>query len=211
MEAFQSAFPPQFLATYQKGVMGYTYRDRLCLKSPIDLALYLRLLWKIKPATIIEIGSQRGGGALWFADMTTVFGLNTRVVSVDLSPPQDLQDPRISFLKGDVERLEESLTPELLSSLPRPWFVVEDSSHTSAGVTAALEFFAPRMEPGEMMVVEDGILDELNLPDIYQGGPNRALAEFMWANPDVFLIDRESCDFFGKNATYSPNGFLIKT
>ena len=196
MESFQSAFPPDFLASYQRGVMRYTYRDRLCLKSPIDLALYLRLLWHIKPATIIEIGSQRGGGALWFADMATTFGLGTRVVSVDLSPPQDLQDGRIQFLAGDVERLGECLSADFLRSLPRPWFVVEDSSHTHDGVKAALEFFATRLEPGEMMVVEDGILDELNLPDISQGGPNRAVARFLWENPGVFEIHRESCDFF---------------
>ena len=210
MDSYQSAFPPPFLASYQKGVMKYTYRDHLCLKSPIDLALYLRLLWKIKPATIIEIGSQRGGGALWFADMAAVYGLVAKVVSVDLASPA-LRDSRIEFLTGDVERLGDCLAPEYLATLLRPWFVVEDSSHTYSGVTAALEFFSTRMAQGEMIVIEDGILDELDIPDIYHGGPNRALADFMQAHPESFHIDRESCDFYGINATYSPNGFLIKS
>ena len=210
MESFQSAFPPTFLSSYQKGVMRYTYRDRLCLKSPIDLAIYLRLLWQLKPATIIEIGSQRGGGALWFADMMTVYGLESRVVSVDLSPPAGFTDPRIHFLTGDVEKLEACLTPELCETLPRPWVVVEDSSHTYSGVLAALNFFSDKLQQGEMMIVEDGILDELNIPDIYQGGPNRAIAEFFRNRPDVFRVDRDCCDFYGRNATYSPNGFLVK-
>jgi cephalosporin hydroxylase len=210
MGSFISSFDPQFLSNYQRGVMSYTYRDRPCLKSPIDLSLYLRLLWSIKPATLIEIGSKEGGAALWFADMTSIYGLKTKIVSIDICPPTDLLDERIEFLTGDVEHLEDCLTPSFCRSLPRPWFIIEDSSHQFLGVMAALDFFSKKMQPLEMMVVEDGILDELDLQDLYQGGPNRAIAEFMRQNESCFRIDRESCDFFGRNATYAPNGYLIK-
>jgi cephalosporin hydroxylase len=39
----------------------YTYRGVPMLKNPFDLALYLLLLWRLKPRTVIEIGSKSGG------------------------------------------------------------------------------------------------------------------------------------------------------
>jgi cephalosporin hydroxylase len=67
------------------------------------------------------------------------------------------------------------------------------------------------MKPGDMLVMEDGVLDDLGLTERYDGGPNRALRAFFSQNPDCFRVDRDLCDLFGKNATYAPNGWLWKT
>jgi cephalosporin hydroxylase len=42
---------------------------------------------------------------------------------------------------------------------------------------------------------------------LYEGGPLRALAEFLVAHPE-FEIDRSYCDFFGHNVTSNVNGYL---
>ena len=42
----------------------YTYRGVPMLKNPFDLALYLLLLRRLKPRTVIEIGSKSGGSGL---------------------------------------------------------------------------------------------------------------------------------------------------
>ena len=60
MRPFQVALPLDFLEAYQGGVLAYTYRGIPCLKSPLDLAIYMRALWDEKPRTIIEIGSKLG-------------------------------------------------------------------------------------------------------------------------------------------------------
>ncbi len=94
---------------------------------------------------------------------------------------------------------------------PRPWLVTEDSAHTYEACSAALRQLAEWMQPGDLLVMEDGVLDDLGLSERYDGGPNRALREFFSQHPDGFRVDRDLCDLFGKNATYAPNGWLWKT
>jgi cephalosporin hydroxylase len=54
------------------------------------------------------------------------------------------------------------------------------------------------------------LIDELVRPDVRTklGGPNRAVAEFLARRPERFRIDAELCDFYGRNVTWSPNGWL---
>ena len=208
MRSFKTAFSADFLPAYQAGTLNYRYRGVPCLKSPIDLAVYMRLLWQEQPATLIEIGSKHGGSALFFADIVRSFGLSTSIVSIDLVPPEGIADERIRFFSGDVRRLEAVFGAHALYGLPRPWTVIEDSAHTLEGCAAALDFFAAHLRAGEIFVMEDGVLSELGLDSRYDGGPNRAIAEFFATRPEVFDIAAEYTDMFGANATYNPNGYL---
>lgn len=208
MRSFKSAFCADFLPTYQAGTLKYRYRDVPCLKSPIDLAIYMSMLWRERPRTLIEIGSKHGGSALFFADMARIFELETNIVSIDLSPPDTVADDRIRFLQGDVMHLGDAFMAHSLFELPRPWTVIEDSAHTKDGCAAALTFFAENLLEGELLVMEDGILTELGMSDRYEGGPNRAIENFFLGQPDVFEIATEYADMFGINATYNPNGYL---
>mgnify|MGYP006246349187 CR=1 FL=1 len=208
--SFNSAFDANFLKNYQQGTLAYTYKGVRCLKSPIDLAIYLKLIWDLKPAAILEIGSKEGGSALWFKDMATVFGLSCDVISIDINPPSDLEDVGIKFLQGDVTDLESAFDQHNLSSLPHPWLVVEDSAHSYLACSAALKSMSKIMSKGDVLVMEDGILDELGLSDQYDGGPNRALLEFFKSNPQEFSVMPDYCDQFGENCTYNPNAYLYK-
>ena len=208
---FDTAFPVPFLRPYQAGAMKYRYRGVPCLKSPIDMAICARAIWDLQPKTVIEIGCKAGGSALWMADMLHSYGLDTPIYGIDLAPPNRPPDDRITFLKGDVNDLETVFRENGLLSRPHPWFVTEDSAHTYEGCRAALDFLAPHMAPGDLLVMEDGVLDDLGMTERYNGGPNRAIAEFLAERPGVFEIETELCDMFGKNATYAPNGYLRKT
>ncbi len=208
MRSFETAFSADFLDAYQQGSLGYTYKGVPCLKSPIDLAIYLRLLWAEKPKTILEIGSKEGGSALFFCDSAATFDLGATVVSIDMNTPTNPPDCDGRFLEGDVGNLDEVFTQQDLFSLPRPWLVVEDSAHTHAGCLAALDFFRSHLCAGELLVIEDGVLAELGLSDKYSGGPNRAIAEFFERWPGSFEVVTDYTDMFGTNATYNPNGYL---
>lgn len=210
MRSFQTAFPPPLLETYQKGVMAYTYKGVRCLKSPVDMALYMKLLWDLKPNLVLEIGSHSGGSALLLADLLSCFGLETPVISIDLKIPEGVQDDRVRFLEGNIEQLEEVIAVHDLARYSHPWFVTEDSAHSYSGCMTALRVFRDLMKPGDVLAVEDGILDELGLSARYDGGPNRAIADFLEAHPDEFRIMTELCDAFGPNLTYNPNGYLCK-
>lgn len=209
MRSFQSAFTPEFLRKYQDGVMRYRYRGIECLRSPIDMAIQARAIWDLAPRTIIEIGSHHGGSALWMADLLQSYGRDTRVHSIDIAPPA-LRDDRIAFLEGDVTQLGAVFEAHGLHAQPRPWFVLEDSAHTYGCCLAALEYLARHMAAGDLLVMEDGLLDELGVSAGYDGGPNRAIGEFMARHPGIFEIAEAYCDMFGKNATYAPNGYLWK-
>jgi cephalosporin hydroxylase len=210
MRDFTTAFPSKFLSDYQAGTMDWKYKGIPCLKNPIDLAVYLRLIWDMKPQGIIEVGSNAGGSALWLADTLRAYRLSSPVVSIDIRPPAGISDPQVTFLRGDVHNLGKVLTADFLAKIVHPWLVIEDSAHTFTGCSSALRFFAETMRKGDVLVIEDGVIDDLGLTEAYDGGPNRAVSEFLENNAGVFEIQTRYCDMFGRNATYNPNGYLRK-
>lgn len=192
------------------GAMKYTYRDVRMVKHPVDLALYMKLLWELKPRSVIEIGSKDGGTASWFGDMMEVFGLPGLVVSIDLQPPNrpPFAKSHVRFLQGD----EGDLRPlqDVFEDLPHPWFVINDASHNASAMLKCFEFLHGFMENGDYLVVEDGFLTELGLDWDGQrkGGPGLATAIFMQNHPGQYEVDERYCDHFGRNVTANPNGYL---
>lgn len=205
-----SAFPADVLGSIQRGIFAQRYRGLAFLKSPLDVGLYLQLIERVEPQTIIEIGAMEGGSALWFADtLSARGGRRSQVISVDLAPPP-LSDPRISFVAGDALDLATCELASVLRGLPRPWLVVEDSEHTFEATCAVLEFFDAELLPGDWIVIEDGVVEFLDeeLYRSYDNGPNRAVAAFLQRSHGAYRVAREFCDFYGYNATWNPNGWL---
>ena len=196
------------LMKIQLGAMAYTYRGVPLLKNPFDLAIYPMLLERERPRTLIEIGSYMGGSALWFADQAALLGLGLKVLSIDLEVPATAHGPSVEFLRGDARELGEVLPPSTMSTLARPLMVVEDSSHFSGTTAAVLEFFDAWLRPGEYIVVEDGILSDMRVPDLYDGGPLRAIEEFLAKRAGRYEVDRGLCDYFGRNVTWNVDGYL---
>jgi cephalosporin hydroxylase len=195
------------LVSIQRGTLNYQYRGLPCLKNPFDLALYTLLLFQLAPKTIIEIGSAAGGSASWFSDQTKLLGLQTQILSFDIAPPKDLHVERVTFLRADVYDLKDSLLPSLLADCPRPLLVIEDGPHTYLACKSALNFLHPFMREGDYVVIEDGIVHELDLSE-YKDGPNRALAEHVTKYSDKVSVDRSFCDYYGQNFTWNTNGYL---
>src|SRR6056297_4152604 len=81
---FDVALPGTFLDRIQLVTQKQTYRGLRFPKDPFDIALYMRLIELLKPASIIEVGTSQGGGALWFSDICTNLGLDTRILTIDL-------------------------------------------------------------------------------------------------------------------------------
>lgn len=209
IRSFKTPFTRAQLGAYHHGVMQYHYRDVMCNKSPIDIALYLHLIHAVAPGSFIEIGTKFGGSALMFRDVARMYGMDTRIVSIDRQPP-DVDDrfDDISFVQGNVHDLETTFERNGLFDLPRPWILSEDSAHTFDACMAVLAFAAKHLRRGEFLIMEDSVLAELDLADRFDGGPSRALETFLNRHPGVFEIDTSYCDMFGVNATTNPNGYL---
>jgi cephalosporin hydroxylase len=200
--------PLRALDSIQVGGLHYSYRGISMLKNPFEVALYPLLFWQVKPRTVIELGSYRGASALWFADMMRDGVGGGTVISIDIEPPAP-PEPRdnVRFLRGDANALGAVLPPQLLASIDRPLVVIDDSTHATETCLAVLEFFAPVLQPGEYIVIEDGAVSDLGRAHHYNGGPSLAISRFLAAHPE-FAIDTDFCDRYGHNFTGNPNGYL---
>lgn len=207
-DAARSDLPYDLLMKIQAGTMTYQYRGVPLQKNPFDLALYSLLLERTRPRTLIEIGSYRGGSALWFADQAELLGLGLEILSIDLDVPPAAGGSAVRFLKGDAANLSEVLPPRLMQAVARPLMVVEDSSHLAGTTAAVLDFFDPWLRSGEYIVVEDGILSDMRVAGLYDGGPLRAIEAFLRRSDGRYAVDRGLCDFFGRNVTWNVDGYL---
>lgn len=207
---WHSGLPYETLKSIHLASHHYSHRGVPMSKDPFDLALYPLLIWNLQPRTIIEIGSNAGGSALWLADLLTTYGINGQVYSIDMVPVTNVAHPRLTFLQGNGRSLGDTLTPQFLAGLPRPWLVIDDADHAYETTHQILEFFHAYLRADEYLVVEGGIMSDYTRDLGYNSGPHRALKEFLASHLDDYIIDGSYCDFFGYNLTWNTNGYLKK-
>lgn len=195
------------LKTIEKGHHNTTYRGLKTLKCPFDYVIYQMIVNEIKPDLIIEIGTHYGGNTVYLADLLELIG-NGVVHTIDIMNYSDSEllnnHPRIIRFLDGFENYDLSLTNNYEKIL-----VIDDGSHTYEDVKKTLEKFNKIVTTDSYFIVEDGVLVELGYGNNYNGGPLRAVKEFLKESSD-YVIDRYWCDFFGDNATFNTDGFLKK-
>ena len=124
------------------------------MKNPMDLWVYQELITKIRPKTILETGTFAGGSALWFAVLMDALDITDgRVITVDLDAHRRCQHDRIPFVAGD--STNPALAAALMAELEHPLLISLDADHSAAHVRKELELYAPAVQVGEYLVVED--------------------------------------------------------
>lgn len=195
------------LKDIDKGHHHVTYKGISTLKCPFDYVLYQMIISELKPDLIIEIGTNKGGSALYLADLLELNGKG-ELHAIDIQ--QNIEDsllhshPRIKLFKNGFTGYDTSI----LSSYP-VILIIEDGSHRYEDVLATLYKFSPFVSKNSYLIVEDGIITELGRAKEFNGGPQKAITEFLKTNNN-FIVDRKWCDFFGNNATFNVNGYLKK-
>ncbi|MFZ6013352.1 MAG: CmcI family methyltransferase [Bacteroidota bacterium] len=161
-----------------------TWKNLPLFKSAFDYAVLPMLMFELRPATIIELGSGAGASAIWLSDTAQCFNLKTHIYSLDIARP-DLQYQHVTYLKGDCFQIEKSLSSEFLSGLPKPFLVIEDAH---ANVLDVLSYLHEFLETGDYFFIEDS-------------GPKRTvLDEFMSLYGNTYRVDTHYTDLFGKNS-----------
>jgi len=209
-QAWRSSVPREFLHSLQKRLHNFSYMGVPLLKNPFDLAIYSQLLWMLKPRTILEIGSESGGSALWFAHQLDAFYSECRIFSLDVIRVEKVSHPKIKFLEGDANDLARCHEIDWASDLKPPLLVIDDASHEASTCIRIADFIHPLLRSGDYFVIEDGIISDL-YPESYPNatsGPHVAIQHLLNQHPGAYLIDRYYCDMFGYNATWCTNGFL---
>jgi len=183
-----------------------TYRGVKAIRCPFDYLMYQMIISEVKPDLVIEIGTRIGGGAYYIADLLENLG-NGIVHTVDIVDEVDSivkRHPRIKFFTEGWVNYDIELTKKFNNIL-----IIEDASHMYQDTLGVLNKFHSIVSKGSYLIVEDGIINEIGLEKKYDGGPLRAIREFLPNHPE-FIVDRKWCDMFGKNATFNVNGYLKK-
>lgn len=189
-----SAIDPDTLTMSQGTAECLHWRGRPLFKTVFDFALVPMMLWDLRPATVIELGSGNGASALWMADLMAGFGIDAQVYSLDLEARRIAHD-RVTFMAGDCNAIADALTAEFLNPLAHPWLVVEDAHVNVPGVLA---HFHPFLAAGDVLYVEDSLTKRRDLA--------RFTAEFAGA----YKVDTRYTDFFGRNATCAVDSILVR-
>jgi len=82
----------------------FHWKNYIAFKSVFDLAIYSMLITELKPNIIIEIGSGKGGSAIWLADMMKILGLEPKVYSYDINKP-NINYVGVNFFQFDLNNL----------------------------------------------------------------------------------------------------------
>jgi cephalosporin hydroxylase len=193
------------LKDIDEGHHKVTYKGVPAIKCPFDYVIYQMIVFEVQPDLIIEIGTNAGGSSLYLADLLEL-NKKGELHTIDLPGNTEHHSlhshSRIRLFKNGFENYD---TAEL--SKFKTILVIEDGSHTYEDSLAALKKLSPFVSHGSYYIVEDGIIDNLGRKKEYNGGPVRAIEEFLSINEE-FSIERRWCDFFGKNSTFNISGYL---
>jgi cephalosporin hydroxylase len=190
--------------TIEKGHNNMTYRNIPLRKCPFDYVIYQMILFEVEPDLIIEIGTDNGGTSLYLADLLDHLG-NGVIHTIDIKDGLDefvRKHKRIESFHNGWQNYDIKNADEFNKIL-----IIEDSTHYYKDTLDILKLFSSLVSLNSYFIIEDGIINKLGLTRKYDGGPIRAINEFL-QQTDNFTIDKKWCDFFGKNATFNINGYL---
>ena len=207
----RSDLPREALKAQHRGKYLAVHRGLQLLKTPEDLFIYQQMFWHIKPRTVIELGTFVGGSAIWMGDMLKTLEVDCHYYSVDYDhsllsdEARRMKPDNVTFLLGDCRMLEETLTPKMLSELPRPLILIEDAH---INIFNNLCYFHKYLQVGDYIVIEDTSPD---LPkDLGMGlctdyevvGDTRVLDElkkFVAKHEEEYAVDSYFTDLYGYN------------
>jgi len=181
-----------------------TWLGRPVWQNVFDLWVMQETIAEVKPAILIETGTNRGGAALFFAHLFELMGHGI-VVTIDVEMMHDITHPRIAFLRGN------SLAPEILAQVRSlaaaggPVMVTLDSDHSEKHVRAELAAYAPLVTPGSYLLVQDSVIDTLPRFAAGRPGPLPAIEDFLCSNPDFEVDEARSRKFL---ISHHPKGWL---
>lgn len=183
------------------------YRGVKSIRCPFDYVLIQMVISKVKPDLVIEVGTNEGGGSLYISDLLKLNGggmVHTIDIIDMINNPLVIDNKDIKRFLGGYENYDLKNAEGYKNIL-----VIDDGAHKYQDVLNSLLKFNELVSVGSYFIVEDGILNDLGY-DGYEGGPLKAIEEFLKTN-NSYVIDRDLCDLFGKNATFNVNGYLQKT
>lgn len=183
-----------------------TWLGRPVWQNVQDLWTLQEVIAEIKPALIIECGTNRGGSSFFFATLLDLLGTEGRIVTVDIEKLHDMSHSRITYLLGSSTSDEIHAKIRAMASAARgPILVMLDSDHSQEHVANELRLYAPLTTVGSYCFVQDGCIDTEFMYRRGRPGPLPAIEDFVRAHPE-FQVDLEKSERFV--VTHHPKGWL---
>ena len=170
----------------------FTWKNHIVFKSVFDLAIYSMLIEELKPDVIIEIGSGKGGSAVWLADMIKILGLNSQIYSYDINKP-DFSYPGVSFIEFDLNSLSEYVEFPENENWVGSKLIIEDAH---VNIPEVLKKIDSKASKGDYLIVEDS------------DGKQKDLFSFLRDTKTLYLADQHYLDLFGRNGTSAINSIF---
>ncbi len=192
-----------------KGLFKNRWMGVRTLQNPFDAWVTQEILYEVQPDFVVECGTFEGGSALMWAMMLQEINPKGRVITIDIEDQRPARAKRgiarrkVDFLLGS------STDPKIVAEVTqcvkgKKVVVILDSLHTAKHVLNELHAYAPLVNVGSYVIVQDGVINGHPLPVATGPGPWEAVHEFMQDNPE-FAIDRTRERLL---VTNNPDGFL---
>lgn len=208
--------PRSAIEHLSEGKHYISYRGLPMAKDPLDLVLHEILLYELQPRTIVELGAYTGASALWMADRIRAFGVDARVlaIDIDLSLVDEAAGSRegIRFIEGDCNRIHDVLPPAFLQDLPHPLVLIDDAHVNIDGVYS--HFHEHAFRSGDYLIIEDtipwipGTFGDSDCDREWGDWKWQEIRKFFADHDSAYRVDRYYTDFFGYNGTWNWNGFV---
>lgn len=174
-------------------------------QNVLDLWTIQETIAEVKPALLIETGTNRGGSALFYANLMDLIGTG-RVLTIDVERLHALDHPRIEFLHGSsVDPAIVAQARSAVESAGGPVMVILDADHARTHVAAELEAYAPFVTSGSFLLSQDGVIDHLWIFSDSRPGPLGANREFLARHPEFEYDEERNTRFL---VTHHPCGWM---
>ena len=162
----------------------------LTWQSVLDLWTIQETISEVRPGLLIEIGTHKGGSALFYANVMDALG-HGHIITIDIADLNEIDHPRVTFVQGS------STAPEVVEQVrvaaekaDGPVMVILDGDHSRANVARELELYAPLVTPGSYLLSQDGVDDQFWYFRNSRPGPLGANRAFLESHHE-FEHDRE--------------------
>lgn len=174
-------------------------------QNVFDIWCCQEIISRVRPRWIIETGTNRGGSALYFANLCDLLG-HGEVITVDVERLHTLDHPRITFLHGSSTALETfAQIQTMVTRNPGPVLVTLDSNHHEDHVRAEIALYADLVTTGSYLVVQDTCIDTLAYLAVHRPGPLGAVRNFLEQTSEFEICP----EFDGKFLiSHHPSGYL---
>jgi cephalosporin hydroxylase len=178
-------------------------------QNPNDVWIHQEIICEVKPDFIVEAGTASGGSAALWAMVLKQVNPEGRVITIDIHDQAEAAR-RLPIVQQTVDFLVGSSTdPAIVAEVKRRVqgkrvLVILDSNHTKDHVLNELKAYAPLLELGSYMIVQDTDINGHPVYEDYGPGPMEAVEEFLATNHD-FVVDRSRERLL---LTFHPKGYL---